>query len=78
MSENPLTCEEVVQQLFTYLDGDVDDARSVEIDRHLEACRECCSRLEFEKRLRKKIQGSGTQQAPERLYRRVRRILDQS
>lgn len=76
MNENRLSCEEVVQQLFAYLDADLDDTASAHIHRHLETCRACCSRLEFEKRLRAKVRASGTQEAPERLYQRIRNILD--
>lgn len=77
MSDNRLTCAEVVQQLFTYLDQELDAATSAQIDRHLGTCRECCSRLKFEKRLRVKLQESATEKAPARLYGRVREMLDQ-
>ena len=76
MSENRLSCEEVVKQLFAYLDADLDETTSAHIHQHLETCRACCSRLEFEKSLRTRIQESGTRQAPERLQRRIRKILD--
>lgn len=75
--KNSLSCEEVVRRLLAYLDGDLDETTRAEIDRHLTACRECCSRLDFEKRLRTKIQESGKEEAPEELYRRIRKMLDE-
>lgn len=76
MSNDSLTCEEVIRQLFAYLDRELDDEVSVEIDRHLETCRECFSRAEFERRLRQKVRETGKQQPPERLQRRIRAMLD--
>lgn len=76
MSRKPLSCEDVVRQLFAYLDTELDDTTRADIDRHMEQCRECYSRREFEKRLRTKIQESGTEEAPEELYRRLGKILD--
>ncbi len=77
MSRGNLTCEEVIEQLFLYLDGELDGELSAHIDRHLENCRDCFTRAEFEKKLRAKVAGSARQRAPERLQRRIRGLLDQ-
>lgn len=78
MSQNDrLTCEEVVEQLFTFLDKELDDASSAEIQRHLDRCRECFTRAEFESRLRAKVREAAAATAPEHLHRRIRRMLDQ-
>ncbi|ACL72795.1 putative transmembrane anti-sigma factor [Thioalkalivibrio sulfidiphilus HL-EbGr7] len=77
MSEDKLNCEEVIEQLFTYLDGELDHVHSAAIDRHLERCRDCFSRAEFEKRLRERIRASAKASAPDSLHRRVKGLLDQ-
>lgn len=77
MSARHLSCEEVMERLFAFLDGEIDGATSADIDRHLERCRECFSRAEFEKHLRERIAGAGTTKAPDRLRRRIKDILDE-
>lgn len=77
MNDRPLSCEEVIERLFDYLDGELDTGCSADIDRHLEQCRECFSRAEFECRLRARITQSGETKAPDRLRRRIRNILDE-
>ena len=70
------SCEEVIEQLFAYLDADLDETTSARIHSHLHHCRECCNRLEFEQRLRARVRESGTEEAPERLHQRIRDILE--
>ncbi|SEP01459.1 mycothiol system anti-sigma-R factor [Aquisalimonas asiatica] len=76
MSRDDLTCEEVLEQLFAYLDEELDDTRLAAIDRHLERCRDCFTRAEFEKHLRERVYRTGTAPAPERLRQRLKEVLD--
>lgn len=74
---DPLSCEEVMEQLFTYLDGELDEGAHVAIDRHIEACRACYSRIEFERRLKAKLAETGRVSAPESLRERVKAMIAQ-
>ena len=76
MSQDDLTCEEVLEQLFAYLDEELDHDRLAAIDRHLERCRDCFTRAEFEKRIRARVQQTGTAPAPDRLRQRLKKVLD--
>ncbi len=76
MSRNHITCEEVVEQLFAFLDNELDGQRSAEFDRHLARCRDCFSRAEFERRLRSRVSEAGMVRAPERLHHRIKGLLD--
>lgn len=76
MRKDRISCEELLERLFVYLDRELDNQARSEIDHHLEQCRDCFSRVEFEKRLRHRVSGAGIQKAPERLHIRVRKILD--
>lgn len=76
MNNEHLSCEKVMERLFDYLDRELDGELSAEIDRHLERCRDCFTRAEFEKKLRAKLAGTGTVKAPEGLRRRIRGLLD--
>lgn len=75
MKESWISCEEVVERLFDYLDHEMDSDTSAEIERHLERCHDCFSRAEFERRLRERVARSGQQEAPERLRRRIREMI---
>lgn len=55
MNENALRCEEAVRRLAAYLDHELDDSERAALSRHLATCRSCCSRAEFEKRLRARV-----------------------
>lgn len=77
MSHREPTCEEVIAQLFDWLDRRLDEQREAEIRHHIARCRECFSRAEFERRLRGRIMEAGEAKAPERLRRRVHKLLDE-
>jgi anti-sigma factor (TIGR02949 family) len=72
-----IRCEEVVAHLLQYLDGEIDTAKRVQIDRHLQECRGCYSRAEFEKVLRAKIEQLGEVKAPAALQQRVRLLIEE-
>ena len=77
MKRRELDCEEVIEQIFAYLDRELDSRTLADIERHLESCRECFSRAEFEKRLRRKVADSASTKAPRRLHARIRALLDE-
>ena len=72
-----IRCEEVIAHLLEYLDGELDAEKQAHIDRHLEECRGCYSRVEFERLLRKKVGELGDEPAPAALQRRLKALLDQ-
>jgi anti-sigma factor (TIGR02949 family) len=71
----PLSCEEVIGKLLEYLDRELDAAAQLELERHLETCRGCFSRAEFERRLRARVAETGDAKAPESLRKRVRALV---
>lgn len=71
-----LRCEEVIAHLLSYLDGEIDDAKRAQIDHHLEECRGCFSRAEFEKALRDKVRQVGDRQPPASLQDRIKALID--
>lgn len=44
-----IPCEQVLENLFDYLDGEIDEARAAQIHQHLEMCKRCYPRAQFEK-----------------------------
>ena len=77
MTAGPINCEEVIEQLFAFLDQELDDETRERIDEHMARCRDCFSRAEFERRLRQRVQETAEIQPPDRLIQRLRRIVDE-
>jgi anti-sigma factor (TIGR02949 family) len=77
MSKPTLTCEEVLKHLVAYLDRDTDAHTAAEIERHLEQCRGCYSRAEFERQLKARVRAAGSRSAPESLRTRIRKLVDE-
>jgi anti-sigma factor (TIGR02949 family) len=75
MSKPTLSCEEVLKHLVAYLDRDTDAHTAADIERHLEQCRGCYSRAEFEKQLKAQVRAAGSRSAPERLRARIRKLV---
>lgn len=71
-----MTCEEVLAQLFAYLDRELDDETLAEIERHVETCRGCFSRAEFERRLKAHVRAAGESAAPESLRARLKHLIE--
>jgi len=70
-------CEEVIAQMLGYLDGEIDAAKRVQIDRHLKECRGCFSRAEFEKALRDKVRRTGEERPSPTLQARIKTLIEQ-
>jgi len=70
-----LSCEDVLSKLYDYLDSEVDGPTEEDINHHLHNCRECFSRAEFEKMLRKKVSEVGESKAPEDVKARLASLI---
>ena len=44
-----IDCDEAAARLFEYLDGELDDVSEDEVRRHLEVCKACYPRAQFER-----------------------------
>lgn len=72
----PMTCEELLERLVRYLDRDVDTDVAAAIDDHLEACRACFSRAEFERKLKARVRDAGEHAVSESLRARLRLLIE--
>ncbi|MFL5495132.1 MAG: anti-sigma factor family protein [Gemmatimonadales bacterium] len=72
----PITCEEALRLLAAYLDEELHAGEHECVERHLELCRGCYSRAEFERRLKAEINRLGREDIPPSFEQRVRRLLD--
>jgi mycothiol system anti-sigma-R factor len=71
-----ISCEQVIANLFAYLDDATDARMRSYIECHLQECRACLSRTEFEKALRAKVKQAGDKEAPAALRRRMKALLN--
>jgi anti-sigma factor (TIGR02949 family) len=71
-----IDCEEALRRLFEYLDAELHGERQREVEQHLERCRSCFSRAEFEKRLKAYTAELCHEPVPPDVERRIRTLLD--
>jgi anti-sigma factor (TIGR02949 family) len=71
-----IACGEAVDQLWAFLDHELDghDARAVEA--HLAFCRRCCGELEFAKHLRRLLATERTAELPPEVRTRLHHFID--
>jgi len=71
-----LTCEEALRRLTAYLDDALSghDLEALEI--HVDACLDCCEKLEFARKLDQIVKARlGDETLPEGIEQRIRRSL---
>ena len=70
-NESRAACEEVLAELYSYLDGELTDAKRVSIGEHLDECSPCLEAFDFEAELRIVIRSRCRDEVPEALRRRI-------
>ena len=71
----PIDCREVVQELYTFLDGELTSTQRVVISRHIDGCVDCHEVAEFHAELRMAIAQKCREQVPDGLRDRIIRSL---
>lgn len=69
-------CEAVLKDLFEYLDKEMDEKSCAEIKEHMDLCRMCFDRAEFEKMLRQHIKEKTNHCCPDALKQRIQKLID--
>ena len=70
-----LSCEEAIRLLASYLDGELERGSTAELEEHLERCRSCYSRHEFEKGLKERIAELGAESPRPEFEDRIRGLV---
>jgi anti-sigma factor (TIGR02949 family) len=55
VNTEPISCEEALRRLAEYLDREIADISRAEVQEHLDTCRSCYSRAEFERGLKERL-----------------------
>ena len=71
-----IECEEAIRKMLEYLDDELPHHDHDEVELHLESCRSCYSRMEFEKRLKNMINSVEAEPATDSLRDRIKKITD--
>ena len=69
-------CDETIERLYFYLDGELTEQRRIEITRHLDLCGPCVGAYGFEAELRKVIAMRCKDHVPDALIERVAKALE--
>jgi len=64
-------CDETIERLYAYLDGELTEDRRAAIQRHLDLCGPCVGAFGFEAELRRVIANRCRDHVPETLIERV-------
>ncbi len=70
-----VNCDETIERLYYYLDGELTEERRVEIALHLDMCGPCVGAFGFEAELRKVIANRCKDHVPDALLDRVAHAL---
>ena len=70
-------CNSVVQELYTFLDGELTPQRRVAISEHLDRCHDCIEAFDFEAELKIVIAQKCREQVPDQLRQRIASALDE-
>jgi mycothiol system anti-sigma-R factor len=70
-----VSCDETIERLYTYLDGELTEQRRIEIARHLDLCGPCVGAFGFEAELRKLVANRCQDYVPDALRERVAQAL---
>lgn len=72
-----ISCREAVQQLWRFLDQELDSAEQHSVEEHLEYCVHCCGELEFVRELRDVLGSQRTGYLPADVQDRLENFVDQ-
>ncbi len=71
-----LSCEDAVRQFFAYLDRALAGESLQALESHLEACLDCCDRLQFSRKLDSFVKDRlGDTPLPDGIEQRIRRAI---
>jgi anti-sigma factor (TIGR02949 family) len=70
-----IECDETIRMMLEYLDNELHHHDHDSMDEHLENCRSCYSRMEFEQRLKGMVKDVKDKAAPVGLNDRIKKII---
>jgi mycothiol system anti-sigma-R factor len=68
-------CGDAQDQIYQYLDSELDEATAASVRDHLDDCDGCSDSFEFERRLKTLVRECLTEDMPETLEQKVKQLL---
>lgn len=68
-------CREARDQIYQYLDAELDEETATSVRTHLDDCPECLESFDLERRLKVVVRRCLTEDIPETLETRVRQLI---
>lgn len=68
-------CERALKRLVEFVDGELPESEHDGVEQHLRICRDCCSRMEFESRLKERLSALSSVDVPAATRDRVRELI---
>jgi anti-sigma factor (TIGR02949 family) len=75
MSNRPIDCEQALKQVYEYLDHELGGHDHKAMQQHLSICKSCFSRVEFEQKLKEKVQALRDEQPSDSASERIKQLL---
>ncbi len=75
MTRHDIDCEQALRRLFDFLDHELDDEERDAMQRHLDTCRSCFSRANFERRLKERLRELRQDETAPDATERIKRLL---
>ncbi len=72
---NKKVCEDAIERLYPYLDGEINSYRKWQIRRHLKSCPPCDSAFVFEQKLKAVIKERTREDVPPEVISRLQEFL---
>jgi anti-sigma factor (TIGR02949 family) len=73
--DKTIGCNEALQHLLEYLDQELEGTKSQEVKQHIDLCRSCFSRAEFEQQLKNRLRKAGHETAGAAFEDRMKTLL---
>jgi len=74
---NNIDCAQALKRLIEFIDRELADADRDVIERHLQTCRSCLSRAEFERALKGKLRGLSQGDVPSKTLDRITALMQE-
>lgn len=77
MAVNNIDCAQALKRLIEFIDRELADADRDVIERHLQTCRSCLSRAEFERALKGTLRGLSQGDVPSKTLDRITALMQE-
>jgi anti-sigma factor (TIGR02949 family) len=75
MNTEMITCEEAIRLIARYIDRELNEAETTQLGVHIDRCKTCYSRVEFEQKLKAQLATLRSAAVSDELGSRIRGLL---